>query len=203
MLVSIPSQVGYGALFTAVFAESAGVPLPGETSVLAAGVLAGRGNLNLLVVIAAATVAAILGDNAGYWIGRRGGRRVLERDGFLAGHRRHALAAGEVFFARHGAKTVFWGRWVVGVRVVAAVLAGSTGMRWRTFATYNATGAIAWASTLACLAAITGPAGAVAVYVAGVIAAGGGFGALVLGARRRRRGRGGQISDAEPVSAGT
>lgn len=209
-MFSLPAQVGYGALFTAVFAESAGVPLPGETSVLTAGVLAGNGHLRLGVVIVVAALAAILGDNVGYWVGRRGGRRMLERDGLGAGHRRRALAAGDAFFARHGAKTVFWGRWVVGVRIVTAVLAGASGMRWRTFLAYNALGALAWSASLATFASLTGTAGALAVYAAGGLAAGGGV--LAVAARwLRRRPRGdadesraviGTEADPAPVAAG-
>src|SRR4051794_18635471 len=112
MLFSIPTQIGYGALAALIFAESAGAPVPGETALLTAGVLAGTGHLALPLVIAIGTGAAILGDNLGYWIGRRGGRSVLLRGGWLAKHRHHAVAKGDAFFARHGGKTVFLGRWV-------------------------------------------------------------------------------------------
>lgn len=191
MLISIPSQVGYGALFGLVFAESAGIPLPGETALLGAGLLAGAGQLSLPLVVAVAAAAAILGDNVGYAIGRRGGRALLRRrGGFLARRRAEALVRGEVFFARHGAKTVFIGRWVTGVRVVAAVLAGATAMPWRTFALYNALGAVCWAATVAGIAAAAGPLGAAIVYVAGLVAAGGGLlGWLVSGWRARYRRR--------------
>ena len=91
MLVSIPAHLGYGALFGFVFAESAGVPLPGETALVAAGLLAGSGQLALPAVIAVGTVAAVLGDNLGYWFGRRGGRALLLRDGRFARHRRKAV----------------------------------------------------------------------------------------------------------------
>jgi membrane protein DedA with SNARE-associated domain len=160
MFFPIPTQVGYGALFALVFAESAGVPVPGETSLLAAGALAGSGHLLLPLVIGVGALAAILGDNLGYWIGRRGGRAVLLRDGRFAHHRRRAVAKGDAFFARHGAKTVFLGRWVPGVRVVAAVLAGASAMPWRTFLVYNATGALVWAAGISCIAALFGVAGA-------------------------------------------
>ena len=120
MLISVPTQIGYVALAGFVFAESAGVPVPGETALLAAGLLARSGQLSLPIVIAVAAVAAILGDNLGYVLGRRGGRALLVRDGRFARHRRKAVAAGDRFFARHGAKTVFFGRWVSGVRIVAA-----------------------------------------------------------------------------------
>ncbi len=159
-MFAIPAQVGYGALFGLVLAESAGVPVPGETALLAAGALTHTGHLLLVAVIAVGTAAAILGDNLGYWIGRRGGRAVLLRDGRFAFHRRKAVAKGDAFFARHGAKTVFLGRWVPGVRVVGAVLAGASAMRWRTFLLYNATGALLWSASVAGLAARFGVAGA-------------------------------------------
>jgi len=189
MLISIPSQLGYAALAGFVFAESAGVPVPGETALIAAGLLTRSGDLSLPIVIAVAAVAAMLGDNLGYVLGRRGGRAMLLRDGRLARHRRRALATGERFFDRYGAKTVFFGRWVTGVRIVAAVLAGATAMPWRTFAVFNALGALAWAATVAGVAAFTGPVGAGLLYLAGTIAAGGGVAyAAMRGWIGRRRG---------------
>ena len=160
MLFAIPTQVGYGALFGLVFAESAGLPVPGETALLAAGALAGSGHLVLPAVIAVGAAAAIFGDNLGYWIGRRGGRAVLLREGRFAHHRRRAVAKGDAFFARHGAKAVFLGRWVPGVRVVGAVLAGASAMSWRSFLFYNATGALVWAAGVSGIAALFGVAGA-------------------------------------------
>jgi membrane protein DedA with SNARE-associated domain len=189
MLFPIPTQVGYGALFGLVFAESAGLPVPGETALLAAGALAGSGHLLLPVVIAVGAVAAILGDNLGYWIGRRGGRAVLLRDGRFAGHRRRAVARGDAFFARHGAKTVFLGRWVPGVRVVGAVLAGASAMPWRSFLFYNATGALVWAACVCIVAARFGVAGA-ATWMAvtfGAALAAGALAALRQRIRARRR----------------
>ncbi|HYM56417.1 MAG TPA: DedA family protein [Solirubrobacteraceae bacterium] len=189
MLITIPSQIGYGALFGFVFAESAGVPLPGETALIAAGLLAGSGQLALPAVIAVGAGAAILGDNLGYWLGRRGGRAMLLRDGRLARHRRKAVAKGDEFFERHGGKAVFLGRWVSGVRIAAAVLAGAGAMRRRTFLLYNALGALAWSATVAGIAALTGAVGAAIVYGAGIAAAVGG--AVVAGVRAwlRRRHR--------------
>lgn len=191
MLVSVPSQIGYAALAGFVFAESAGVPVPGETALIAAGLLAGSGQLSLPVVIAVAATAAMLGDNLGYVFGRRGGRALLLREGRFSKHRRRAVETGDNFFARYGAKTVFFGRWVSGVRIVVAVMAGASAMRWRTFAIYNALGAVAWAATVAGVAAFTGPVGAAIVYGAGVAAAGGGatFAAIRGWLRRRRAGR--------------
>src|SRR3954447_6099789 len=118
-MFGVPAQLGYPVLFALVFAESAGVPAPGETALLSAGVLAGAGHLSLALVvggaivaggprrtIGVAIVAAVTGDTIGYWIGRRGGRAVLLHRGPLAAHRAHALTHGERFFGRHGAKAV-------------------------------------------------------------------------------------------------
>lgn len=196
MLISVPTQIGYVALAGFVFAESAGVPVPGETALLAAGLLARSGQLSLPIVIAVAAVAAILGDNLGYILGRRGGRALLLRDGRFGRHRRKAVAAGDRFFARHGAKTVFFGRWVSGVRIVAAVLAGATAMPWRRFIVYNALGAISWAATLATIAFFAGPVGVAIAYGAGVAAAGGG--ALLATVRRSLRRRAGRPATHSP-----
>jgi undecaprenyl-diphosphatase len=187
MFFPIPTQVGYGALFALVFAESAGLPVPGETALLGAGALAGAGHLLLPIVIAVGAIAAILGDNLGYWIGRRGGRVILLRDGRFAGHRRRAVAKGDAFFARHGAKTVFLGRWVPGVRVVGAVLAGASAMPWRVFLFYNATGALVWAASVSTIAAVFGVAGA-ATWMAVTFGAALAVGALAA-VRQRLRSR--------------
>src|SRR3954464_13020431 len=127
-MLAVPSQIGYPVLFALIFAESAGAPLPGETALVTAGVLAGAGPLSLARVVGGAIAAAVMGDTIGYWIGRRGGRAVLLHRGPLAALRAHALTHGERFFGRHGAKTVFLGRFVPGVRVVVAVLAGANAM---------------------------------------------------------------------------
>jgi membrane protein DedA with SNARE-associated domain len=172
MLLPIPSQIGYLALGGLILGESAGIPLPGETALITAGGLVAAGHLSLPLVILVATLAAITGDTVGYWLGRRGGRALLMRDGFGATHRRHAVLRADRFFARYGAATVFFGRWVPGVRIVAAVMAGAARMPWPRFAAANAAGALAWATTVSTLAVLAGPTGAV------VLAAGG----LMLGA---------------------
>jgi membrane protein DedA with SNARE-associated domain len=170
-MFGVPAQLGYPVLFGLVFAESAGAPVPGETALLTAGVLAGAGHLSLALVIAVAIAAAVTGDTIGYWIGRRGGRAVLLHRGPLAALRAHALEHGERFFARHGAKTVFLGRFVPGVRVVAAVLAGASAMPWPRFALFNVAGAFVWAATVASLASLVGPALAAGLWIAALVAA--------------------------------
>jgi undecaprenyl-diphosphatase len=107
-----------------VGAESTGVPVPGETALIASALLANRGGLEIGLVIAVAAAAAIIGDNIGYLIGRKGGRSLLERPGFLQTRRRKILEVGDPFFERHGPKAVFLGRWVAGLRIAAAWLAG-------------------------------------------------------------------------------
>ena len=168
----VPAHLGYPVLFALIFGESAGVPLPGETALLTAGVLAGAGHLSLPLVIAIAVAAAVTGDTLGYWLGRRGGRAVLtRRGGPFAAFRAHALERGERFFDRHGPKTVFLGRFVPGVRIVAAVLAGAAAMPWPRFAVYNLSGAFVWAATVASLASLVGPAVAAGLWVAALGAA--------------------------------
>jgi len=161
------------------------LPLPGETALITAGGLAAAGHLALPLVIAVAIVAAVAGDTLGYWVGRKRGRAFLLRDGFLAGHRRHAVARADRFFARNGTVTVFVSRFIPGVRVVAAVMAGATQMPWPRFAAANALGAVLWATTVASLAYLLGPAGAASLALAGLA-----LGPLALAAawwRQRRR----------------
>src|SRR5205085_10834635 len=100
-----------------------------------------------LVVIAAA--AAIIGDNVGFAIGRHGGRRLFLRPGPFLEHRERIIEHGEPFFERHGPKAVFLGRWVAGLRIASAWLAGMNKMSWPTFLFWNALGGIAWAASVA------------------------------------------------------
>ena len=150
--LEINARVAYWALFALVATESSGVPVPGETALIAASVLASDGRVHIEYVIAIAAVAAIVGDNIGYVIGRTGGRRLLERPGFGEDYRRRIIEHGEPFFARHGAKAVFLGRWVAGLRIAASWLAGINRMRWRRFFLWNALGGIAWATSVGLLA---------------------------------------------------
>jgi undecaprenyl-diphosphatase len=156
-LVNLPSQLGYPALAALVGAESTGVPVPGETALIAAAILARDGKLDLALVIAVAAAGAIIGDNLGYAIGRKGGRALLLKPGPLLEHRKRILERGEPFFARHGPKAVFLGRWVALLRIAAAWLAGINHMPWRTFAFCNALGGIAWATSVGLTAYLLGP----------------------------------------------
>jgi membrane protein DedA with SNARE-associated domain len=159
---------GYPLLLLAVMAESSGVPIPGETALITAAVLASRGKLQIEVVIPLAALGAILGDNIGYQIGRRGGRWLLERPGRFQRQRLAALENGEVFFARHGPKAVFLGRFVLGLRVWASWLAGAMHMRWRSFFFWNALGGVCWATAIGLLAYFLGDAAGSAVSTFGI-----------------------------------
>lgn len=147
--------------------ESAGVPVPGETALITAGLLAADHRLSIELVIVFAAVAAIVGDNVGYQLGQRLGRRALTRSGRLESVRRSMLERSERFFDRHGPKAVFLGRWVAGLRVWASWLAGATHMPWPTFIAWNALGGIAWATSVGLAAYALGRAAADAFKTAG------------------------------------
>jgi membrane protein DedA with SNARE-associated domain len=146
VLFDIPENVGYLAVAVFVGVEASGVPMPGEAALIAAAVLASQGKLSIELVIAIAASAAIVGDNIGYVLGRRYGRRLLERPGRTRERRQAALERGQHLFDRHGPKAVFLGRWVALLRIWAAWLAGIAGMRWRSFLLWNALGGIGWTS---------------------------------------------------------
>ena len=148
-LVDLFAKYGYAVVFFGVFLENTGLPIPGETILLAGAAMAQFGRLSLATVIATAVTGAILGDSLGFFIGRRGGRRLAERYGSGFGLSRRRLAEFDRFFARYGARTVFIARFITGLRVVCAVLAGASGLRWATFFLYNATGAIVWSIAVA------------------------------------------------------
>jgi membrane protein DedA with SNARE-associated domain len=155
-LIDVAHSIGYPVLLLLVMAESGGVPVPGETALITAAVLASQGKLRIEVVILLAATGAIVGDNLGYLIGRKGGRWLLERPGRFHRQRLEVLAMGEPFFARHGPKAVFFGRFLLGLRVWASWLAGATHMRWRSFAFWNAAGGICWATAIGLLAYFVG-----------------------------------------------
>ncbi len=156
--------VSYGlvALFLLVGVESAGVPLPGETALITAAVLA-HDHWGIQWVIAVAAVAAIVGDNVGYWLGRTGGRKLLDRFEITRRYAEKALPPSERFFARHGGKTIFLARFIAVLRVTAAWMAGITRMHWWQFFLWNAAGGIVWAIGVGLLAYYAGKAAADAV----------------------------------------
>lgn len=184
------ARYGYAVVFVGVFLENAGVPVPGETALLAGAALSHFGRLSLPRVIVTAVCAAIFGDNLGFAIGRRAGRGLAERHGWRIGLTRRRLAQFDAFFHRHGGKTVFIARFVTGLRVFGALLAGTSGLPWRTFLFYNAAGAIVWSTAVAIvgyalgqswetLERLIGRAGLVALAVAAAL--------IALGVARARR----------------
>jgi membrane protein DedA with SNARE-associated domain len=152
VLASILDQLltnfGYVAVFAAVGIESVGIPVPGETMLITAGVYAGAThNLTVTGVIGAAIAGAIIGDNIGYTLGYQGGYRFLVRHGRRIHVDERQLKVARYLFDRHGGKVVFLGRFVSVIRTYAAFLAGVSRMRWRRFFAYNAAGGIVWSVT--------------------------------------------------------
>jgi membrane protein DedA with SNARE-associated domain len=174
--ITVSSSLGY--LLPALIAlESMGIPSPGETALVLASVMASQGKLEIELVLLIAATAAIVGDNIGYWIGRKAGRRVLTSDRGPFHRRRIALIAyGDRFFAKHGPRAVFLGRWMALVRVTAAWMAGMNHMPFRTFFFWNALGGITWALSVGLVAYFAGEAAVHVIERAGVGAA------VVLGA---------------------
>jgi membrane protein DedA with SNARE-associated domain len=144
-LIDIPPNVGYAAVFALIAVETMGIPVPGETALIAAALLAHKGQMDIVVLVLIASAAAIIGDNIGFAIGRKGGRKLLLRPGPFHAQRVRVVEVGEPFFARHGPKAVFLGRWVSGLRIASAWLAGINGMSWPVFLVWNALGGIVWA----------------------------------------------------------
>jgi len=146
-LTQVLATYGYLAVLALVAVESMGIPVPGETMLLVAAIYAGTTHrLSLPLVIAAAAAGAILGDNIGYLIGREGGFRLLVRYGPAVGLTDRKLKLGQYLFLRHGGKVVFFGRFVAVLRILAAFLAGTTRMPWRSFLLFNAAGGVVWAT---------------------------------------------------------
>jgi membrane-associated protein len=190
-LIDVAESIGYPLLFLLIAIETMGIPLPGETALITAGVVASRGRLHIEIVIALAATAAILGDNVGFALGRRLGRRLLSAPGPLHRHRLRVLSVGEPFFDRHGPKAVFLGRWVTGLRITAAWLAGANRMRWPVFVFWNALGGIAWAASVGLLSYYLGHTAERFLKASGLVALGAvvlaaGVLALVLRWRRER-----------------
>jgi membrane protein DedA with SNARE-associated domain/membrane-associated phospholipid phosphatase len=147
-ILSLIEHYGYLVVLFGVMLESTGVPLPGETILLAAGVLVQRGHLDLGDAIAFGILGAVVGDQIGYWVGREGGRPFVLRWGrylFISPRR---LARAEAFFERHGGKAVFLARFFSGLRLFGALVAGISRMRWGTFLIYNALGGAVWATAV-------------------------------------------------------
>jgi membrane protein DedA with SNARE-associated domain len=136
-ITSLIESYGYLSLFLLVGLESFGIPLPGETALVTAAAFAASGRLSIYAVVAIAGAAAILGDNGGYWIGRKGGLSLVRRYGRFVHLNESHIRSAQGFFDRHGPKTVFFGRFVALLRTWAAVLAGVGQMRYDVFMAYN------------------------------------------------------------------
>src|SRR3984893_15540707 len=147
---------GYWAVFFGVMLENAGVPVPGETILLIAGYFASTGEFHLALVMLIAATGAVIGDNIGFAIGHHYGRNVLLRIGrffFLTPKR---FARMEKYFEDHGNKTILVARFITGLRVFAALLAGASKMPWRVFVVYNVAGAILWSVVITTLGYLFG-----------------------------------------------
>jgi membrane protein DedA with SNARE-associated domain/membrane-associated phospholipid phosphatase len=147
-ILALIEHYGYLVVLFGVMLESTGVPLPGETILLAAGVLVQRGHLDLGDTIAFGILGAVVGDQIGYWVGREGGRPFVLRWGRYLLITPERLARAEAFFARHGGKAVFLARFFSGLRVFGALVAGISRMRWAMFLLYNALGGAVWATAV-------------------------------------------------------
>jgi membrane protein DedA with SNARE-associated domain len=169
-IFTVSSGLGY-LLPALIGLESMGVPSPGETALVAAAVLASQGKLNIVLVIVIASASAIVGDNLGYFLGRHLGRDVLVSKGPFHERRAKVIALGDRYFDKHGAKTVFIGRWIALIRFATAWLAGINEMRFLTFFLWNAAGGITWATTYGLVGYYGGNAVAHVLERVGIIAA--------------------------------
>jgi membrane protein DedA with SNARE-associated domain len=150
-LLHLIGRYGYLVVFFGVMLESVGVPLPGETILIAAGALVHRGVLDLGDTLFFGILGAVVGGQIGYWVGRFGGRPFVLRWGRYALITPERLGHAEAFFARHGGSAVFLARFVVGLRVFGALVAGTSRMPWGKFAFYNVLGGTVWASVIVSL----------------------------------------------------
>lgn len=157
-VLHVVETYGYAAVFVLVAVESLGVPLPGETALVAAAGYAGTHPHRLAIglIFAVGAAAAILGDTTGYWIGDKGGYRLLYRYGRYVRLDEPKIKVAHYLFDRRGGAVVFFGRFVSVLRTYAAFLAGTTRMRYRRFLVFNASGGIVWAAAYAFMAYYAG-----------------------------------------------
>jgi membrane protein DedA with SNARE-associated domain len=177
-LNQLVSAYGYWAVMLFVGIESIGIPFPGETMLLAAAIYAGTThNLDIALVIAAASAGAVLGDNIGFWFGREFGYELVLRYGRYIHLDQAKMKLGMYLFLKHGGKVVFFGRFVAVLRTFAALLAGVNQMDWRRFLAFNLAGGVAWATILGVAGFIfgrqarhlLGAAGLVILFVAAIL----------------------------------
>lgn len=179
---SLIANYGYLAVFVLVAAESFGIPVPGESALIAAAVYAGATHrLSPEVIFAVGSIAAILGDTCGYWIGDRGGAPLVRRFGHYVRLDDAKVKIARYLFSRHGGKVVFFGRFVSVLRTYAAFLAGMNKMPYRRFLVYNAAGGILWCAVFTfgaywfgnTITQLTGPIGIALVGASVVLAVAG------------------------------
>jgi len=164
-------QYGLIVVFLLIAAESSGIPLPGETALVAAAIFASQGHYSIVTVIVVAALAAIVGDNVGYWIGRKLGRGFLQRYAIVKRFSDRVLPRAERFFDKHGGKAVFLARFIAGLRVAGAWIAGFSKMTWWRFFAWNAAGGIVWATAVALVAYYFGRAAADTISRYGLLGA--------------------------------
>lgn len=142
-------QYGYWAVGIALLLENAGIPVPGETILLLASFLAySQHELSLAWIIVVGTIAATIGDNLGFALGHYGGRPLLTRYQAFFRIKQPTVERGEQLFARYGALTIFFARFVFGMRIIAGPLAGVLRMPWKRFAVFNFLGAAVWVGVI-------------------------------------------------------
>ena len=155
-LVELLGRWGYGVIFAGMLLENAGLPLPGETLTLLGGYAAGSGQMSLVGVIAAAASGAILGDNIGYWVGRRFGWNLMLRLGLWLRQSPEQMELLRQRFLRHASASVFLGRFVAVLRILAGPMAGAVGMPYGRFLASNVSGALLWSISMVSLAWLGG-----------------------------------------------
>jgi membrane protein DedA with SNARE-associated domain len=143
-ILSLIGQYGYLAIFFGVMLESVGIPLPGETILIAAGFLVHQGTLDPGETLIFGVLGTTVGNQIGYWASRQGGRPFVLRWGHYVGVTHQRLVRVEGFFARRGGRAVFLARFIPGLRAVGALVAGISRMHWRTFLFYNVLAGAVW-----------------------------------------------------------
>jgi membrane protein DedA with SNARE-associated domain len=201
-ITTVGGGVGYPLLFGLVLGESAGAPIPGESSIMVAAIAASQGSLALWAVLATAIAAAILGDNLGYLGGRTVGSRVWTAGRFARERRRRWRAETEAFFTDHGRMAVVVARWLPVARFTVAWLAGINGMPWRQFFVWNAVGGVGWVLTVGVAAYAVGQMAQSAITALGFVGLAGllvGLGGHAAWRHRSSRPRSGRRGSRRPA----
>jgi membrane protein DedA with SNARE-associated domain len=150
-MLSLIGRYGYLIVFLGVMLEGVGIPLPGETVLVTAGALAHRGSLTLWETMVMGGLGAVMGGQAGYWVGRFGGRPFVLRWGRYVFITPERLGRAERFFEQHGGRAVFLARFIAGLRAFGALVAGTSRMPWGRFTLYSALGGVVWATAAVAL----------------------------------------------------